>query len=274
MSKIAYSQFASPWWTGWRSTCDDMAEAQLLPMSKRAAPPDSEQKARKGATAVAFAYYAVNLFQNHKCPHYFVAPGVAAFCVASAKTFTDDYLRPFPIREFMTPYGENLSGGLWFHFPAKEQRKSILVVPAWMTPENILANIFAVDSGGANFLSVAAAEDRGNLFKGSPTGSENNSLGKLVYGLSLYMDAFPDAIVPAADGEVHHIKYYKGPRHVVSRSPVMEHEERQARSPHWRRGHFRVLHSPKFVHKRGQTVFIRGTFVRGQAFDILADTPK
>ena len=69
------------------------------------------------------------------------------------------------------------------------------------------------------------------------------------------------------------LRHYKGEQRQIGRSPVMEHEEKQARSPHWRRGHFRVLQSEKYTHKRGQTVFVKGTFVRGTAFDILDDAP-
>ena len=98
-------------------------------------------------------------------------------------------------------------------------------------------------------------------------------LTKLVFGLSLYMDAFPDAVVEAGAENVHRIKHYDGARHIVNRNEIVDEEHRHSVSPHWRRGHFRLLTSAKFVRKQGQTVYVRGTFVKGKAFDVMEDAP-
>jgi len=39
---------------------------------------------------------------------------------------------------------------------------------------------------------------------------------------------------------------------------------------HFRRGHFRVLKSERFVNKRWQSVFVRQTFVGGEAKTVLS----
>jgi hypothetical protein len=41
-------------------------------------------------------------------------------------------------------------------------------------------------------------------------------------------------------------------------------------TPHFRIGHFRVLRSERFTHKRFQTVFVHETFVRGKASTVLS----
>ena len=107
-------------------------------------------------------------------------------------------------------------------------------------------------------------------------GSDSGTLwiARLVFGLSLYMDAFPETVVHAGNDDVHHIRHYDGPRHIVARNAVVDEERRQGVSPHWRRGHFRLLASARFVHKQGQTVYVRGTFVKGQAFDVLEEVPS
>jgi len=103
---------------------------------------------------------------------------------------------------------------------------------------------------------------------------ESAKLLKLVCGLSLYMDAFPETVVPAGNDDVQHIRHYEGSRHVVSKNEIFDEERRNSVSPHWRRGHWHLLQSERFVHKKGQTIYIRGTFVKGKAFDVLDDTKQ
>jgi hypothetical protein len=291
MSKIAYSQFASPWWKRACSETDTTTQAGFWEFLDKEVYRQWELSADDLTAGLQlFPAYVRYVQVFHRSAHYFVAPGVADFCIASVKSLSPDYLRQFPLtaRVHCAEFGGSVPGCMFFHFPAKEKRDSVALCSGFPFPTrqgescvDYMA-IAAIASSGALFGLEGSQDGIPRPIEGIISGGDTDAEAlriapecpKLLFGLSLYMDAFPDAVVPAADGEVHHIKYYKGPRHVVSRSPVMEHEERQARSPHWRRGHFRVLHSPKFVHKRGQTVFIRGTFVRGQAFDILADTPK
>ena len=101
----------------------------------------------------------------------------------------------------------------------------------------------------------------------------SDKMARLLFGLSLYMDAFPDAVVEAGADSVHQIKHYSGARHIVNRNEIVDEEHRHSVSPHWRRGHFRLLTSAKFIRKQGQTVYVRGTFVKGKAFDVVDDAP-
>lgn len=290
MSKIAYSQFAGPWWGRTCRECLFTTEEGFWPFFESTISRQWELESDDFAAGLQIYPVYVRYMQLfHRSAHYFVAPGVAEFCIASVKSLSPDYLRQFPPppRVQCSVLGGTLAGCIFFHFPAKENRDSVALCPGFPFPTRN-------GSSGVDFMAIAAISSAGGLFglEGSQDGvprpiaaigpaheaaadalALSPELPKLLFGLSLYMDAFPDAIVPAADHSVHHLRHYKGEQRQVGRSPVMEHEERQARSPHWRRGHFRVLHSEKFTHKRGQAVFVKGTFVKGQAFDILDDAP-
>lgn len=80
---------------------------------------------------------------------------------------------------------------------------------------------------------------------------------------------FKRIYVDAGSDGVHQIKHYEGERHIVNRNEIVDEEHSHSVSPHWRRGHFRLLSSEKFIRKHGQTVYVRGTFVKGKAFDVL-----
>jgi hypothetical protein len=274
MSKVAYSEMGKMSW------CDLPRKNESAFWNTMHAVLKEMKKAGKDDLSfglVQMQSTAFYLLHYHRLTHYFVAPGVAPFCINSVRECGPEYLRPFPVPAAVTACfslraSKPFPGGIVFHFPTKEQHPSIIVIPDYRWLVYRSGELQPMASG----IGVYAANQETFILgrRGTaPAGGALQMTVRLVYGLSLYMDAFPDAIVPAADHSVHHLRHYKGEQRQIGRSPVMEHEEKQARSPHWRRGHFRVLHSEKFTHKRGQTVFVKGTFVRGQAFDILDDAP-
>jgi hypothetical protein len=225
------------------------------------------EQGRQISQRMAFSalMFSVVAWKYTRADHYFLSPGVAAFCAGSVKCFSAEYSARLPIcpRIDVSEYGGGCVPGVFFvHFPAPEFPRSICVQPL----EADSPWFFSLTDGGKV------------LFCPRETPAENvpqetRANAALVFGLSLYMDAFPDAVVPAADGQIHVAKHYHGARHTVARVPAVGDEERNQVSAHWRRGHFRLLTSPKFVHKQGQTVWIHGTFVKGTAFDVLEDTP-
>lgn len=93
----------------------------------------------------------------------------------------------------------------------------------------------------------------------------------LVYGLSLYIDAFPDAITPTNMRDS--LKNRESGRNIrIARSSILNEEDRNSVSPHFRRGHFRVLESERFTKKKGQTIFVKGTFIKGRSYDVHNDS--
>lgn len=206
--------------------------------------------------------------------HYFLAPGVTAFVTGAVKDFSSEYLKRLPECKSWPYLGgpEMCSGGFAIHFPAKERQKSLIVIPKARFYTSKAKTMtegfeFVVTDGHKMVLANPCNIDKGD-------DEEYTFIAKVVYGLSLYMDAFPETVVPAGSDTVHNIKHYHGPQKTVARNSVVEEEERRGVSPHWRRGHFRLLTSERFVRKQGQTVYVKGTFVNGKAYDVLDDSPE
>jgi hypothetical protein len=174
-------------------------------------------------------------------------------------------------------------GAFAVHFPSKEKTRSIIVIPNAVIRYNLPTNRRFVDGKPAGNPYYFVCTDGEDVLlmpieekKPFPCeGSEN--LARLVFGLSLYMDAFPDAVSISKDGNTLHLSGYskRNPsrKMIVKRSQIIDEEDRNSVSPHWRRGHFRILNSARFTKKNGQTVYVRGAFIRGRSFDVMSDAP-
>jgi hypothetical protein len=211
--------------------------------------------------------------------HFFLAEGVADFCEASVRELSSEFAKalpncprvkaPAPAENWantpQTPC-DTILGSFAIHFPTKERNRSIVVIPGCEIPvsETVALKYYFAATDGVD--TVLGQPDIPDL---EPTDDQTlDRIPKLVYGFSLYLDAFPETVVAASDN-IHSIK--KDRRHgaFVSRHSIVDEEEKSATSPHWRRGHFRLLSSGMFVKKKGQTIFVRGTFVRGHGMDVL-----
>lgn len=225
--------------------------------------------------------YCEFLMHFRPMQHYFLAPGVSEFCIGAVKETSPDFYKALPQTPEIQPIGstdkktgtELLPGlrhaGFLLHFPVKERRTSLMVLPeVQIEMSDDLPNQFHfIATDGHQFLFLRHG-DKNPLYEG-----EQLRDVKLLYGVSLYMDAFPDAVVPAIPTDILQAYDYKGARISVRPTSVMQSEEHSARSPHWRRGHFRMLNSSRFIHKQGQTIYIKGMFVKGSAFEVLDDAP-
>ena len=88
----------------------------------------------------------------------------------------------------------------------------------------------------------------------------------LVINLFMYLDCFPESIRNGPP-EVC-IQPYRLSTQSRQNFHILTHEsllERSGPTPHFRRGHFRRLMSEHWTNKRGKTVFVRSSFVRGTA---------
>lgn len=232
--------------------------------------------------------------------HFFLDHGVADFCAESVKECSEEYSKRLPLCDpvdmpsnkkypFVAPLSyfsdvpENkMQGGFAIYFPAKENRNSLMVIPEGLIPAPTIAGQTQGLDGALKFYFIASDSENTLLMSRNPANDDLGVIGgddgsrwltKLVFGLSLYMDAFPDAVVISSDDKIHNRHYYRGTRSIVTRNEIVDEEQSRSVSPHWRRGHFRLLTSKMFIHKQGQTVYVRGAFVKGKAFDVLNDTP-
>jgi len=285
--KTAYSNYSSDIWAVFKSMYPAKTESefgafcnQVYDRSLRAV---SEGQAIETCDPdlVAAVSGCLFLWKFRSIEHFFLAPGVADFCASSVKAFSPEYCKRLPVCKPVNGPGQTTQtqqGGFAVHFPANERPRSIMVIPdallpAWINDQGATFNFcryyfVASNSEDTVFMQQSAPDQ---IFNGEP---QQAWLCRLIFGLSLYMDAFPDAVVEAGAENVHQIKHYDGARHIVNRNEIVDEEHRHSVSPHWRRGHFRLLASAKFVRKQGQTVYVRGTFVKGKAFDVMDDAPS
>jgi len=91
---------------------------------------------------------------------------------------------------------------------------------------------------------------------------------KLIVGLGMYLSCFPDQIKPGIPDDLKHANHYGGTKQTIGISETVM--MRDGPTPHYRVGHFRILQSDRYTHKRGQAVFVQGCFVKGQAETVLA----
>ncbi len=95
---------------------------------------------------------------------------------------------------------------------------------------------------------------------------------RLIAGLGMYVSCFPDMLVPGIPLDLKHPSHHKYEDVTsIGVSPkVRVHTEHGEVTPHFRRGHFRVLRSEHFKNKRHQVVFVRQCFVKGEVATILS----
>ena len=204
--------------------------------------------------------WALHSWKYGTMTHYFIESGIADFAAHSVKNITNDYYKPFKVMNHAGS-GSKLIECIALHFPTSENRRSLIVIP--IAHKNGEYEIFFTDGVSYNLIEIAQDPDASYF--------DYDYLCKTVLGLSLYMDAFPDAIREAKCENVKHVGHYNGGGHVLSRNDVVLTEEKDSVSPHFRRGHFRVLSSERYTKKRGQVVFVKGTFVKGKAYEVLED---
>lgn len=100
----------------------------------------------------------------------------------------------------------------------------------------------------------------------------SGSLVDFFLGLLLYRECFPETFVPGLPSDLKHPSHHqhKAAFTVGISEKVKLGGTHDSPTPHFRCGHFRVLKSEKFTHKRFQTVFVHETFVKGTAKTVLS----
>jgi hypothetical protein len=239
---------------------------------------------------IAYAQMAcLFIWKYRKLQHYFLSEGLADFLASSVKDFTLDFCRKLPCstRDPSLAAEEYNAGVLHksidetnvfrllekdkpiafaLHFPVQEKRRSIIVWPD--------ACMIDKSANGVRtwFFAASDSEDICVMQIGSGDMGDASWMCRVIFGFSLYIEAFPEVVADCQHGEIPHINHYKGSRKTVCVNEVVAQENSgAAASPHFRRGHFRVLHSERYTKKRGQIVFVKGCFVRGQAYEVLSD---
>ena len=233
------------------------------------------------------------LWKYRRLNHYYLSDGLADFLIGSVKEVSIDYWKALPdcddvpmpktIKPWMKGFllstdGENMGGGFVIHFPVKEQRRSIIVIPN--IGFGLFGEVGAVPHVSRNYFFGAV--DGVDIVMENPLqrgedgyeDSGQREISKLILGFGLYLEAFPDAVVETKRGDGGCFNSnYQGKQSLVSATEIANSEMRHSISPHWRRGHFRMLNSERFTKKQGSVVFIKGMFIKGRSFEVLTDLP-
>jgi len=211
--------------------------------------------------------------------HYFLAPGVLQACTRFLKDDLSEYFDvPFvvdgdigndgvlPPPNPISIIGKSDSEApkcFFLHFPLSERRDSIMVT-APLTNTNG-ERVFFARCGGYREPQKVYVYTRG---ASAPTDYGWLETLRAVLGFQLYANAFPETITRNGNLGIMDLHKYQGGKRYVKASKITSSEIESARSPHWRRGHFRLLSSDRYKHKQGKTVFVKGCFVRGTAHSV------
>ena len=215
-----------------------------------------------------------------KMPHLFLEPGVADFLISATKHKPKDWAKTmptYPMVQLPNIYSDpnldlNHPSGVAVHFPAEEERRSIILIPnfkspipAFLTKDNVgvLEYELGIDDGHS-FSAVISQSDCFNEEIPAPELKKYYEYKYIAIGLFLYMNTFPDSTQTENFDDVFKSNHYHGPRGCVYRNEFVDESEVRGMSPHVRAGHWRVLRSERFTNKRWQSVFVRPAFVRGR----------
>jgi len=237
-------------------------------------------------------YYLHYCFAFKRVTHYFLDENISNFCKNAFKPFEipDDFpypeiSDPIPLDKklkcfFMGKKGESDSvhifngvgpGVAVIHFPIKEQRRSImfscdLFAPLPLPKKRLVTRRAFIASDGEDVVTAGSNAWKKDL-------GDGQFISNFLFSFLLYISAFPECVIKAKRNQIKAQETYNGSREFsVTSNEVVGEELRCSISPHWRRGHFRVLNSGRFVKKKGQTIFVKGSFVKGKALDVIQNS--
>lgn len=179
------------------------------------------------------------------------------------------------------------------HYPVGFRTRSTLLIPRSVLRqhETYMALSEMADAvKNAHFLIIGrndVGSYKGMFFNPNSAGSlsdvEGNAgvldgtlpdieMARLIVGLALYVAAFPDMMMPGLPDDLANPGHYTGARSfkVGVADAIRNTGTHSSPTAHYRMGHFRVLSSERFTTKRFQTIFVRGTFVKGHAVTVLS----
>lgn len=132
-----------------------------------------------------------------------------------------------------------------------------------------LSGLYITDGDDCAYVPLSTNKlERWNIYEGDIYGK----FLRLALNLTFYMSAFPENVLNRPPDEVLD-KLNKDNSKTISLSKDIAdylHENRDV-SPHLRRGHFRYLASDRFKNKQFQTVFVKSSFVKGDAKTIIGE---
>jgi hypothetical protein len=137
--------------------------------------------------------------------------------------------------------------------------------------EAILFRYFGVEKNFKPYITVSDGVKTGSFYLDRylyerAKGERVKYMLRLVSGICLYLKCFPDSATDGVPSKAtNRLKRHFRRENTVTVQAANEVVDRSTPTPHFRSGHFRLLSSEKFTRKKGQVVFVKGTYVRGKA---------
>jgi hypothetical protein len=246
-----------------------------------------------GAHILSDCGYAecVNQHLSGQMDHYFIEEGLPDFFLESVKNIENVPIDILPrienakgettvAKHIRNEVMTNATKGVCLHFHKSENLQSIaffvcefdgkplgLQLARWLgdSIQDALSGLFVVIGKESHamigFLDGYMSSKNVNITIPSI---------RIVLGFCMYIKYFPD-LIKKHEPESLNYGMIKGRRFCVNKGDVAREDITNSRSPHWRRGHFRLLSSEAYKTKKGQIIFVKGTFVKGKAYEVVSD---
>jgi hypothetical protein len=135
---------------------------------------------------------------------------------------------------------------------------------------------FIVTKGNSKSYFILHEEDKLiNKYYFYDSHEDNNNLIlpkslNLIFNLLFYISAFSDNLIDSPPSDIYISDHYKGNnKYLLKTHPTLL--EHGYTSPHFRRGHFRYLQNERYKEKRFHTVFVKSSFIHGDAKTVIED---
>ena len=223
-----------------------------------------------------YMFIAAVTWYNRPSIHIFIKPEMEEFLISSVKQILPCYFIADPLYKALantdlTKYAVKMA---FIHTQSRDEKgRSTCVFLSEATPAGSFN--LNITLPGPNFLPSfmgwnPTLQPHGLTIDDLKHSCNSNLLYdaiRLTLGLSLYLEAFPDALQEFQAPE----KAFKGKRNLTLRVPKEVQEDiDHSVSPHYRRGHMRLLTSERYTEeKRGKAVFVKGCFVKGKAYELV-----
>ena len=151
------------------------------------------------------------------------------------------------------------------HFPTSNHLPSVLfsINGIRSSKENldnsVVTMVFSKESGLRRTGVFADMKDY-------PLHEKETWFARLISGLGLYWNCFPETIKDGIPEDLQHPAYHANKSNrTISVSSKIFGGDHASPTAHFRKGHFRCLRSERYKNKRFQVVFVHETFVGGKA---------
>lgn len=303
--RTAYTTHNSWVWRSFKAVSKARDERSFLKVLYNSIHDAYVSKSRHSMNSLMVCGYCEWLWRYRRIQHYFLAPGVAEFCIGAVKELSSEYRQTMPIcRPVQAPDDGDLSSlrclfterdsdgrvpsGFAIHIPLSDPvvgdtAESFIVVPRIAQWDRASGTKLPSDNRSFAYVGQGEAGVRTNedeslmcLIDPSNTlhsiGDKTDRIMRFLYGFSLYMEAFSDSVIAPSPGDITDVDTYHGQCKLVTVSKDMVDDLKNRLLPHFRRGHFMLLSSERYVNKRFQVVYRKGTFVRGRASEVDTDS--